>query len=108
MEKLVERTNVFYLLCLIEGEYCALKRAAWETFFCVMEAPAFFRIFLLFIGQVFCSFSFVQTYFYVFLEKKNSVKEYNCSKERHVLPLLVSNSTDNTRKWEIQVESLFA
>lgn len=42
------------------------------------------------------------------LREENAVKRCNCSKDTHGLPAKVDSSIDNTRKWEIQVESLFA
>lgn len=73
--------------------------------FCVMVATEFFSIFLLFMKQVFA----VALLFALLciLREGNSVKECKCSKEWHILLGTVSKSTDNTRKWKIEIESLF-
>lgn len=42
------------------------------------------------------------------LREGNSVKECECSEEWHVILGTVSKSIDNTRKWKMEVEPLFA
>lgn len=109
VEKLVEQTNVFYLLCLklslTESWYCA-GIVLWEELPGKCSSNGSYWVFPN-ISTLYET-NLLQFFFYLdillcILREGNAMKEYNCSKERDILPAIVNKSTDNTRKWEIQV-----